>query len=221
MLATPPTPVLPEPTRRPAVVAVSLAGAALGVLAVRYAGVEGPSWFDTSVEGQIRSGADPVRSQLRAFVRMGSPPQVLLMTIVLGVVGFAARRPRLALVVLAGPPATGLVTTALQPLIGRTLEGGFALPSGHAGGATSVAIAAALVVLHLVPKRARTPVAVVAGFGVLAVWSAITVALVANGLHYASDTVASLCAAVVVVLGIPLAVDHLAGRFRTGRDSAV
>ncbi|WP_232667169.1 phosphatase PAP2 family protein [Pseudonocardia sp. TRM90224] len=221
MLATPPTPVLPEPARRPTAVAVSLAGAALGVLAVRYAGVEGPSWFDVSVEGPIRDTAAPVRSQLRTFVRLGSPPQVVLMTILLGAVGFVARRPRLALVVLAGPPVTGLVTTTLQPLIGRTLEGGFALPSGHAGGATSVAIAAALVVVNLVPKRARTVVAAIAAVGVLAVWSAITVALVANGLHYASDTVASLCAAVVVVLGIPLAVDHLAGRFRTGPSSPV
>ena len=69
---------------------------------------------------------------------------------------------------VVGPGLTGVCTTLLKPALGRTIEGGFAFPSGHTGGATSLGLVAALLVISLLrPGRGGALAILAAG----AVWS--------------------------------------------------
>jgi membrane-associated phospholipid phosphatase len=97
-----------------------------------------------------------------------------------------------------------VATTFLKPAIGRTMEfGGFAYPSGHTGGATSIALVVALLLVSLVRPGRSTGIALIVTIA-LVVGGTIGTALVATGAHYPTDTVGGFCAAVAVVLGTAL-----------------
>ncbi|HXV94448.1 MAG TPA: phosphatase PAP2 family protein [Pseudonocardia sp.] len=220
MLERTPVPVLPGPLRRPAIVVLLAAALGLGLLAIRFTGVDGPGPLDRAVDPLVEARLAPYRAPLRRLVRLAGPSPVLLASAGLALVSLAARRPRLAAVALAAPPLTGLVATTLQAAIGRTLEGGDALPSGHTAGATAVITVVVLIALSLTRRSLRTAAALGAAT-VLAVAGTTGLALVANDLHYVTDTLAGLCTGVGVVLGTALAVDAAAGAWRRRRSRSV
>lgn len=215
MLARSTTPVLTGPLRRPTAILATLALVGLGALALRFAGVEGPGPLEARLDARVQHTFAPYRRFLRKGVSLAGPSSVAAAAVLLAVVCLALRRPRLAVFALAGPALTGLATTVLQPAIGRTLDGGYALPSGHAAGAAAVATVIALVVISLSGWRARFA-AVLGSAAVFAVGATMAIALVSNGLHYTSDTVAGTCTAVAVVLCTAHAVDAVADRRRAG-----
>jgi undecaprenyl-diphosphatase len=100
-------------------------------------------------------------------------------------------------------------------MIGRTLDGGYSFPSGHTAGITAVASAAGLLVVSVASGRPRAAT-LLAALGVLGATTAMTVALVANRLHFLTDTIAGAGTALAIVLGTAVAFDglgcHLAGR---------
>jgi membrane-associated phospholipid phosphatase len=151
--------------------------------------------------------------ELWLIVRLGGPVPIFAMAVLLASVSLATGRPRLAVLAFAGPCVTGVVTTVLQPLVGRTLEGDFALPSGHTGVATAISAVAALVVIGSVRTRLVT-VAAVAIAVVFAVGTVMGIALIANGQHYPTDVVAGFCTALAIVLGLALGLDSIGPRAR-------
>jgi undecaprenyl-diphosphatase len=151
------------------------------------------------------------------IIRLGNPVPIFAMAVLLASVSLVTRRPRLAILAFAGPGATGIATTVLQPLVGRTLEGVFSLPSGHTGVATAISTVAALVVIGSVRTRVVT-VAAVAAAAVFAVATVMGIALIANGLHYPTDVIAGFCTALAIVLGLGLGLDSIG--LRTRRRSA-
>jgi hypothetical protein len=200
-------PVLGPTARRPVVAVVALAAGTVALLAVRYWGVAGPGSVESVWATYLRQALAHHREILLAVVPIGHPSSVLAGAVLLSGAGLALRRPRLAAVALVAPLLTGAVTDVLQSLIGRTLNGGFAMPSGHTAGATSIAIVVALVGVGLA-GRCRRPVAIFGGIAVLLVAATMAVALVVNQLHYVTDTVAGFCTAVALVLGVALVVDR-------------
>lgn len=203
--------------RRPVVLLAALATAGLFLLAILYGGMEGAGLLDARAGARIQDGLGEHRAFLRHLIRFADPPSVAAVSVLLALTCVVLRRRRLAVVAFAGPALTGLATTVLQPAIGRTLDGGFALPSGHTASATALATVAALLAVSLADQR-PLPVALLAATGVLMVGTTMAVALVANGLHFVTDTAAGFCTAVAIVLGTAPAVDHVADRLGMPSD---
>jgi undecaprenyl-diphosphatase len=204
-------PALAPPARSTALLLTFVASAGLGVLAVRLAGVEGPASWDVRLDTVIQIRLSAYRELLYRLVTLADPVAVAVVSVMLALGGLLRRNRRLAVVAVAGPAVTALATLVLKPVIGRTLDGGYALPSGHTGGVAAVTTVAALFVLSLADRR-RGLVALLSGAAVLAAASGMTLALVVNNLHYATDALAGLCTAVAAVLGTALAVDSVANR---------
>ncbi|WP_232664353.1 phosphatase PAP2 family protein [Pseudonocardia sp. TRM90224] len=202
------SPAVPKPMRATLLAMIGLAAVVFTVLAVRYAGDSEPSRFDERAEGVVDAATND-RSRLSRLIISLSPVHMIVLIAIFVVICLALRRWRLAVVALLGPGLTGIATTMLKPLVGRTLEGGFAYPSGHTAAATALGIVTALIVVSLWLPDRFVGVLVVLGFAGLA-GSAMAVALVTNNFHYPTDTIGGFCIAVVVVLGVALIVDRIA-----------
>ncbi|MFR9805592.1 hypothetical protein ACL02T_25400 [Pseudonocardia sp. RS010] len=174
-------PAVPEHLRRPAAVAVGLATVVFALLGVRYAGERGHGVLDGRAESLVDSLASAHLWLLWRFSELGSPPLVVFAAFALCGLCLALGRRRLAVVAIVGPGLTGVATTFLKPAIGRTMEfGGFAYPSGHTGGATSIALVAALLLVSLVRPGRITGIALVVTIA-LVVGGTIGTAMVATG----------------------------------------
>lgn len=216
--ATPqPTDLVPAPLRRPVTVLAALAALIFAALAVRYAGTSAAGSIDVHVDQVV----DPIGAAHRWLVTrtmvVGSPPFVVLAGVVLSAVCLGRGRRRLAVLAIAGPGVTGVATTLLKPALGRTLDGVYAFPSGHTGGATSLGLVLALLVISLV-RPGRTGGLTLLAVGALAAGGAVGTAMVAGNAHYPTDTIGGFCTAVIVVLALALLLDRIPSR--SGPSSA-
>ena len=109
---------------------------------MRYAGTSTAGAVDARVDAVV----DPLGAAHRWLVRhaaaLGSPPSVVVLAFALSAMCLLLGRRRLAVLAVVGPGLTGVCTTLLKPALGRTFDGGFAFPSGHTGGATSLGLVA-------------------------------------------------------------------------------
>jgi lipopolysaccharide/colanic/teichoic acid biosynthesis glycosyltransferase/O-antigen/teichoic acid export membrane protein/membrane-associated phospholipid phosphatase len=194
-----PTASVPRTLRVPVLVVSGIGALGLLLLATRYRGGSGPGLLDAALAGVLRSAIGG-RQAVLEVIRLGDPVPVALIATGLAVAALLARRPRLAVLALAGPAVTGVCTTVAKVLVGRRLAGDLCLPSGHTAAVTSLAVVAAFLVL----SRRRRSSAVMAGAvglgAVTVVAAAIGAALVAAGAHYATDTIAGYCAGLAVTL---------------------
>lgn len=213
-------PLVPRRIRRSATALAVACALVLVALAARYRDTDAAGRLDVAATSRIQDLLANHSQELWLIVRLGGPVPIFAMAVLLASVSLATRRPRLAVLAFAGPGATGLVTTVLQPLVGRTLEGDFSLPSGHTGVATAISAVAALVVIGSVRTRLVT-VAAVAAAVVFAVGTVMGIALIANGLHYPTDVVAGFCAALAIVLGLGLGLDSIGARARRRNAPAI
>ncbi|MBW0101561.1 hypothetical protein [Pseudonocardia sp. KRD291] len=209
---------LPHALRRQAAVAVALSGVVFVLLAWRYAGNSTPGRLDNRSQSLIDSiGPGDTRGG-DLLMGVGDAWSVVVLSLLLAGICVALRLRRLAVVAVVGPGLAGLLTTVSKPLIGRTLDGDFAYPSGHAGGATALGLVAALVVVSVMrPGPAAAGLLVAAGAVLLG--GSMAFLLVAGDVHYPTDAIGGFCAAVVAVLGSALAVDAL-GLLRDRRTGA-
>jgi membrane-associated phospholipid phosphatase len=213
-------PLVSPPLRRSATALAVASALVLVALAARYRDTGAAGQLDLAVMSRIQDLLANHSQQLWLIVRLGHPVPIFVMAVLLALVCLATRRPRLAVLAFAGPGATGIATTVLQPIVGRTLEGVFALPSGHTGAVTAIATVAALAIIGSVRTRLVT-VAAVATAGVFAVGTVMGIALIANGLHYPTDVVAGFCAALTIVLGLGLGFDSIVPRARRRSPPAI
>lgn len=213
----PAPPALPAYLRRPAAVAVGLATVVFALLGTRYAGESGYGRIDGHAENLVDSLTSAHVWILQRLSELGSPPLVVFAAFAFCGLCLALGRRRLAVVAIVGPGLTGVATTFLKPAIGRTMEfGGFAYPSGHTGGATSIALVAALLLVSLVRPGRITGIALVVTIA-LVVGGTIGTAMIATGAHYPTDTVGGFCAAVAFVLGTALLLEFVAARWHARR----
>ncbi|MCA1674326.1 MAG: phosphatase PAP2 family protein [Actinobacteria bacterium] len=202
-------PALPPPLRGPIAIVVILAALVLTVVAAQYAGEAAPgrldTWAQTAVEGLLPEPG--LGALVIDFVGepLGAVPLVALLTAVCLALG----RRRLAVVVVAGLGVTGVVTTVLKPVVGRTINGGFfAYPSGHTATATVFALIVMLLLVDLLEARTLPAVLLIlSGAGVTGAGMALS--QIALGAHYPTDTIGGFCAAMVVVPATAYLIDRL------------
>jgi undecaprenyl-diphosphatase len=213
MTAADPPVLLPGPLRRPVALVVAAAAVTFVGLAVRYAGTSTASGVDARVDSVV----DPLGSAHQWLIKhtaaLGSPPYVAVLALVLSVTCLLLGRRRLAVLAVVGPGLTGVCTTLLKPVLGRTFDGWYAFPSGHTGGATSLGLVVALLLISLLRPGRGGALAILAT-GALVVGGGVGAAMVASNLHYPTDTLGGFCAAVIVVFGAALTLDRVLGSRR-------
>jgi membrane-associated phospholipid phosphatase len=202
-------PTIPRPLRKPVAAIGALCAVGLLGLAIGFAGVEGPGALDAGADAAIRGLFGDQQGALRRFVRLGSPAWIPPFLVAIVLVSLVLRRPRVAIANVVGVGITAGAVTVLQPAIGRTLEGGFALPSGHTAGAVAFTAGTSLLVMSLTSRRPLVA-GIASAVAVLGVAVIVGMSLVANGLHYTTDTIAGACTAIVAIYGSALAIDRLA-----------
>jgi membrane-associated phospholipid phosphatase len=206
--ATPPA-LVPEPLRRPLTLTVVSAAIVFVVLAWRYAGTSEASQVDTRVDNVVDPLGDTHRWLVEHAMRLGSPPSVVALAFALSALCLMLGRYRLAILAVVGPGLTGVCTTFLKPALGRTIDGGYAFPSGHTGGATSLSLVVALLVISLLRPGRGGALAILAASAVV-IGGGVGAAMVVSNSHYPTDTVGGFCTAVVMVCGAALVLDWLA-----------
>jgi membrane-associated phospholipid phosphatase len=206
--ATPPT-LVPGPLRRPLTLVVAGAAAVFVVLAWRYAGTSTASGVDTKVDAVVDPLGEAHHWLIGHAMRLGSPPSVVALAFALSALCLLLGRYRLAVLAVVGPGLTGVCTTLLKPALDRTIDGGFAFPSGHTGGATSLSLVAAFLVISLL-RPGRGGALVILAASAVVIGGGVGAAMVVSDAHYPTDTVGGFCTAVVVVCGVALLLDRLA-----------
>ena len=198
--------------RRPIAATAIFAALVLTGLAARYAGeaVAGrlDTWARTVVEGLW-----PVPGHGALVIDfVGEPLGAFLLATLLTAVCLALGRRRLAVVVVAGLGLTGVLSTVLKPVVGRTINGGYlSYPSGHTATATVFALIVMLLLVDLLGAR-RLPGVLLILSGAAVAAAAMALSQIALGAHYPTDTIGGFCVALLVVPTTAYLVDRFAER---------
>lgn len=208
----PEPPLLHPSLRRRTAAAVLVVATVFAVLAGRYAGGSSARWFDARTESLVED-ITPRTRWIVTLIEVGSPPVVIASAALAALVSLWFGFRRLALLAVVGPGLTGALATLSQPLVGRTVDGDWAYPSGHAAGATSLALVAAFALVALLRPDPPWAATLIAGIGVLA-GAAMTVLVVAGDWHYTTDAVGGFLVAFASVLCCALLIDALLDRRR-------
>jgi membrane-associated phospholipid phosphatase len=187
-----------------AVIIACVAG--VTALGIRYAGHTQAGPFDASVDRWTQARLGRTSPVLTALTWLGGPGPVTFITALIALACARARWWRgVALAVLTIPAASGLTEGILKPAISRTIGGLFSLPSGHTTAVFSMATVGAV----LLARARRGRLLTVAAYIMAA---AVAVAMVAQGFHYFTDTIAGVGVGVGTVLIGALLIDAAASR---------
>lgn len=201
--------------RRPAVVAILLATLVLAVLAVRYAHQEAAGRLDRTLDIYIRTRLRQEQSLTKALLSLADPPQAAILVVALAGAAALARRWSGVMLLLGGTPAAVVISEViLKPLVGRLRYGHLTFPSGHATAMAAIVTATAILLLGAQWPRG-VALRLCAGLAAIVVAASVAIALVAQHVHYATDTVAGCCVAVGVVLTMALGLDFFGPRIQS------
>ncbi|MFB9517119.1 phosphatase PAP2 family protein [Streptomyces purpureus] len=189
----------------------ALAASAVVVLGVLHADDSRPGTVDAWI-GAVVDGVRPPPWRQTALVTdfLGEPAGATTLVVAAVTGCLLLRRPRAAVLVVAGTGLTVGTTTLLKPLVGRTINGGYlSYPSGH----TAFLTALALVLALLVTGRCglgRTAGTLLVLAAALVAGAAMGWAQVALGAHYPTDALGGWCTALAVVPATAWLVDRTA-----------
>lgn len=205
-------PALRPELRTPIGVAAVLAAVVGAVLAGCYFGGFAAGRLDTWAGTAVQDlWSDPGLGAL-VIDFVGETVPAVVLAALLAMACLALGRLRLAVVAIVGLGSTGVVTTVLKPVVGRTINGGFlAYPSGHTAAATALALVAMLLLVDLLWTGKLPGVLLVLG-GVVAAGVAMALSQIALNAHYPTDTVGGFCAALAVVPATAWLVDRIPGQ---------
>ncbi|MEU7784076.1 phosphatase PAP2 family protein [Amycolatopsis sp. NPDC049159] len=204
--------VLPLVLRTPLAMSGALATAVLVALGILHFHDSGLTGIDAAVLPSL-DGVEPPWRYVALVIDFGGEPvgSVILVALIAGVC-FLARRARTAVLTVLGVLVTVAVTTALKPIVGRTIHGEFlSYPSGHTALATALALVIGLLLVDRLELGRGTAVPVVLGLALVA-GVAMGWAEVALGAHYPTDAVGGFCAALAAVPATGWVVDRVADR---------
>ncbi|TJZ54588.1 phosphatase PAP2 family protein [Streptomyces piniterrae] len=196
----------------------ALAGLVVVVLGVLYAGHGEPGRVDRWI---VQPTADSVRPPWRyvalAMDFLGEPVGATTLVAATVTGCLLLRRPRAAVLVVAGAGMAVGTATLLKHLVGRTIhgDGNLSYPSGH----TAFFTALALVVALLAAGRlglGRTAGTLVVFAVALVAGAAMGWAQVALGAHYPTDVLGGWCTALAVIPATAWLVDGMADRLGDG-----
>lgn len=208
-------PLLSVRTRRPAIVIIVLAVVVIVVLGLHYAHHELPGHLDRDLDTSIGARLSPDRSVTRILISLGDPPQAaLLIALVAGAAAVARRWSGVLLTVIGTLSAVTITEVILKPLIDRRSGAALSYPSGHTTAVVSIALAVTILL-----AGARWPRSLAVRFMIslaaLVTAAAAAISLVAQQIHYATDTIAGTCVALATMLTVALTLDALGPRFRS------
>lgn len=208
-------PLLPAHLRRAAVIVILLAALVLAVLAVRYAHQEAAGRLDRTLDIYIRTRLRQDQNLTRALIGLADPAHAAILLATMATAAAMARRWSGLMLLLGGTVTAVMITEGiLKPLIGRFRYGHLTFPSGHT--TTIAAIAIATTILLTSAERPRSvALRLLASLAANVVAVSVAIGLIAQHVHYATDTLAGFCVAVVVVLTLSLALDFVAPRLRS------
>ena len=115
-----------------AVALLVVCAAVVTVLGVLFAGQSRPDGFDAAIDPAFLSGLGAHPAVLGFLVNFGDLPLVTVTTAALVLGCAVARRWRGAVLAAVAVPVASGLTKVCPPGIGRTHDGGFSYPSGHA-----------------------------------------------------------------------------------------
>lgn len=208
-------PLLPVHLRRAAVVVILLAILVLAILAMRYAHQEAAGRLDRTLDIYVRAHLHREQGLTRALISLADPPHAAILVAALAGAAALARRWSGVLLPLGGTLTAVVISEViLKPLIGRLRYGHLTFPSGHTTALAAIATATAILLLGAQRPRG-VALRLCASLAAIVVAASVAIALVAQHVHYATDTVAGCCVAVAVVLALALGLDFLTPRIRS------
>jgi membrane-associated phospholipid phosphatase len=211
-------PLLAKPARVPALAAIGLAITALTVMSIRYADQDMPGRVDRFLDALIRDHF-PAEPAMQALAGLGNPAPAAVLVLTVAAAAAAAQRWSGALLAIIGTSAAVALTELfLKPLIGRLRFGHLTFPSGHTTAVGAVAVAAVILIGGARWPRSRT-LRVVGCLGAITLAAGVALSLVALRIHYATDTLAGSCVAVVTVLAVAFILDLLHPRHSLKRGA--
>ncbi|MER5918037.1 phosphatase PAP2 family protein [Streptomyces sp. NPDC001982] len=188
----------------------ALAALAVVALGVLYAGHSRPGMVDARISAAVEGVRPPWRNVALATDFWGEPAGVAMLVVAAVAGCLLLRRPRAAVLVVAGVGMTVATSTLLKSLVGRTIHGdNLSYPSGHTAFATALALVVALLAAGRLGlgRTAGTllvlAVALVAG-------AAMGWAQAALGAHYPTDVLGGWCTALTVIPATAWLVDRMA-----------
>jgi membrane-associated phospholipid phosphatase len=205
--------VLPPLLRAWLGVLAALASLVVVVLGVVYADAGEPGVVDARIWAAVDGVGPPWRYAALAADFLGEPVGAAALVVAAVTGCLLLRRPRAAVLVVAGAGMTVGTATLLKHLVGRTIHGddNLSYPSGHTAFLTALALMVALLVTGRfgLGRRAGTLVVLAAALvaGAVMGWAQVTL-----GAHYPTDVLGGWCTALAVVPATAWLVDRTADR---------
>ncbi|MFD8816739.1 phosphatase PAP2 family protein [Streptomyces sp. NPDC059627] len=206
--------LLPPALRARLGLVAALATLVVVVLGVLYAGHSEPSRVDRWIIAPTADGVRPPWRHIALALDFLGEPAGSVMVIVACVAGcLLLRRPRAAVLVVAGVGLTVGTTTLLKHLVGRTIHGpgNLSYPSGHTAFFTALALMAALLATGRLGLGRTAGGSLVLGAALVA-GATMGWAEVRLGAHYPTDALGGWCTALAVVPATAWLVDRTADR---------
>ncbi|MGW3243556.1 phosphatase PAP2 family protein [Streptomyces sp. NPDC001070] len=198
----------------------ALAALAVLVLGVLYADDSKPGTVDARISAAVDGVRPPWRSVALATDFLGEPAGAATLVVATVTCCLLLRRPRAAVLAVAGAGMTVGTATLLKSLVGRTIHGGnLSYPSGHTAFATALALVVALLATGRLGlgRTAGTSLVLAAA---LVAGAAMGWAQVALGAHYPTDVLGGWCTALAVIPAAAWLVDRMADRLGGGTADA-
>ncbi|MFD9791141.1 phosphatase PAP2 family protein [Streptomyces sp. NPDC059070] len=195
----------------PVAVLAALVVAALGI------GYADHHEYGTVDRWFIQPTTDPVRPPWRRVALvldfLGEPAGSALVVAAVVTGCLLLRRPRAAVLAVAGSGVAVATATLLKHVVGRTIhgDGNLSYPSGHTAFATALALVVALLATDRLGLGRTAGVALVL-VAALAAGAAMGWAQVVLGAHYPTDALGGWCTALAVVPATGWLVDRVADR---------
>ncbi|MFE2602741.1 phosphatase PAP2 family protein [Streptomyces mirabilis] len=190
----------------------ALAALVVVVLGVLYADDSKPGMVDARISAALDGVGPSWRHVALALDFLGEPVGAATLVVALVTGCLLLRRPRAAVLLVAGVGMSVGTATLLKSLVGRTIhDGSLSYPSGHTAFLTALALVVAL------PATGRLGLGRTAGTllvlaAALVAGAAMGWAQVALGAHYPTDVLGGWCTALAVTPATAWLVDRMADR---------
>ncbi|WP_327242446.1 phosphatase PAP2 family protein [Streptomyces sp. NBC_01320] len=199
----------------------ALAALVVVVLGVLYAGHSEPGSVDVWIQSAVDGVRSPWRNIALAMDFLGEPVGAATLVVATVTGCLLLRRPRAAVLIVAGIAMAVGAATLLKHLVGRTIHGdNLSYPSGHTAFLTALALVVALLASGLL-GLGRTAGTLLVLAAALVAGAAMGWALVALGAHYPTDVLGGWCTALAVIPATAWLVDRMADRLVDGMADAV
>ncbi|MFE0381197.1 phosphatase PAP2 family protein [Streptomyces inhibens] len=211
MTGRPAPAVLPPSLRAWLGLIAALAALVVVVLGVLYAGHSQPGMVDARIWAAVDGVGPPWRYVALATDFLGEPAGAATLVVAAVTGCLLLRRPRAAVLVVAGAGMTVGTTTLLKHLVGRTIhgDGNLSYPSGHTAFLTALALVMALLATGRLGLGRTAGTSLVLATALVG-GAAMGWAQIALGAHYPTDALGGWCTALAVIPATAWLVDWMA-----------